>query len=189
MKTITSIDACRRLPLVCVLICTLALASCGGGAGTTATPAAAVTPPTVLDGFLGMMPALGFSWSTAQQTPVGIGMSRASGGALGDLTISLSNYFCDDPTGGGGKLASPVRTSAYTSYILDADQQKATDAKFDLAGLALQVPVATSYVLVEVYDGASNVMLYGKLVAPAALGTLNISVPVDPVVASCPLQG
>lgn len=189
MKYIINIKTFRRLPLVCVLVGALALASCGGGSGGTI--AAPTAPPTILDGFLGMMPALGFSWSTAQQVQVGIGMSRASGAALGDLTVSVSNYFCDDPTGGGGMLVHPIRTSALTSYTLDASQQKATATTFDLAALVLQVPAATSYVLVEVYDGASNVMLYGNLAAPAALGTLKISLPGSdaPVVASCAKPG
>ena len=181
-NNISKIATCRRL--ICVLAGALALASCGGGGGS-ATPPQDATPPTVLDGFLGLMPALGFSWSTSQQTSVGIELSRASGAALGDLTVSVSNYFCTDPTGGGGTLAHPVRTSALTSYTLDAGQQKVNATTFDLAALALQVPTAANYVLVEVYDGASNTMLYGKLVAPAALPTLKISVPAAAVRASC----
>jgi hypothetical protein len=189
MKTFISVTACRRLPLLCVLIATLVQAGCGGGGGGSSATSGTSTTPTVLDGFLGLMPALDFSWSTAQQAQVGIQVSRATSAALGELTVSVSNYFCDDPTGGGGILAHPVRTSALTSYTLDANEKNATAATFDLAALALQVPTAASYVLVEVYDGASNVMLYGELVAPAALPTLKISLPAVAVRASCSNPG
>ena len=122
MKSITTIAACRRLPLACVLLGTLALASCGGGGGGSAAVAA---PSNVIASFLDIMPGLNFFWSTSQQASVGITLTRASGAALGDLKMVLSTSTCDDPTGGGGQLVHPVRTSVLIAVPLTDDQQRA----------------------------------------------------------------
>jgi hypothetical protein len=207
MKYIDKMTACQRAPRACVLICTLALAlaSCGGGAGgTTATP---MTQTTILDGFFQMMPDLSFLWTTSKQVNVGITLSRASNAALGDLTVVLSNSTCDDPTG-GDQLAHPIRTSVFIAYpltVTPVNQQTAASATLGLGQLQLQIPDATSYVLVEVLDNTNpSLELYSKLVRPADLPSLNIVIalpqprdtttgePLDPAqspLASCPTPG
>jgi hypothetical protein len=179
MKFITSIAACRRLPLACVLLYTLGLASCGGGGGGATTTSE--TPPTVLDGFFRMMPDLSFLWTTSKQSSVGITMSRADGMPLGDLNVVLSNSTCDDPTGGGRQLLHPMRTVMFIAIpltIKPVNQQTATTAILDLGQLQLQLPTATSLVLVEVLDNNdSSLELYSKLVAPADLAGLQIVIP------------
>lgn len=202
MKYIDKMTACRRLPLACVLICTLGLASCGGGAGgTTAAP---TKQTTILDGFFQMMPDLSFLWTTSKQVSVGITVSRASNAALGDLTVVLSNSTCDDPTG-GGRLLHPIRTSVFIAYPLTDVEQTKTTATLGLGQLQLQIPDATSYVLVEVLDNTNpSLELYSKLVRPADLPSLNIVIalpqprdattgePLDLAqspLASCPAQG
>ena len=191
MKTLISVTSRRRLPLACILTAALALASCGGGGGgTSAAPAA---PNTIVASFVDIVPGINFSWSTAQQSSVKISVKRASGAALGDLRVVLSDYLCDDPTGGAGLLPNPVRTSAYLSYALTvpplANEQGATAATLDLS--ALQIPASRKYVLVEVFDDTARVALYGQLVKPTALGALAISLPgPDAVIAgSCANPG
>jgi hypothetical protein len=180
MKYIDNMTTCRRLPLACVLICTFALASCGGGGGgTTATPAVVMPQTTILDGFFQMMPDLSFLWTTSKQASVGITMSRAdTNAALGDLTVVLSNSTCNDPTGGGGQLVHPVRTSVFIAYPLTDAQQIAASATLGLGQLQLQIPAATSHVLVEVLDNTNpSLELYSKLVRPADLAGLKIVIP------------
>jgi hypothetical protein len=188
MKTIISIDACRRLPLACVLIGTLALASCGGGSSATVA-----APNNIIASFLDIIPGIDFPWSTSQQTAVNISLSRVSGAALGELRVTLSDYSCVDPTGGTDPLVNPIRTgNQFLSYSLikvpdGKDEQSATSATISLAELKFQVSIATKYVLAEVFDDSLGIALFGKLVRPADLATLKISLPSAdaPVVALC----
>jgi hypothetical protein len=180
MKYINKMTACRRLPLACALICTLALASCGGGGGggdATATPAT-VRSSTVLEGFFRMMPDLSFLWTTSQQREVEITLRRAdTSAALGDLSVVISKYICDDPTG-GGQLPHPVHLDNYLLYSLTVDEQITTSAILNLGQLQLQLPAATSHVLVEALDNNDpSLELYSKLVAPAELAGLQIVIP------------
>jgi hypothetical protein len=192
MKYITTIAACRRLPLACVLIGTLALASCGGGGSAApSVTAAPVATNTVIASFLDIVPGLNFLWSTVQQTQVDISLSRG-GAALGDLRVTLSDYSCVDPTGGTDPLVSPIRTAnQFLSYSLSSNEQSASSATVGLAGLKFQVPAATKYVLTEVFDDNLGIALYGRLVAPADLAALKISLPGPnaSVVASCASPG
>lgn len=192
MKFITSIAACRRLPLTCVLLGTLALASCGGGSSTVAAP------NNIIASFLDIIPGINFPWSTSQQSAVDISLSRG-GAALGELRVTLSDYSCVDPTGGTAPLGNPIRTAnQYFSYSLikeedsnGKDEQGATSVTIALAGLKFQFPAATNYVLLEVFDDSLGVALYGKLVAPAGLSGLTISLPGPdaPMIASCANPG
>jgi hypothetical protein len=175
MKYIKKMTACRRAQLACVLVSTLALASCGGGGGS----AAPVTSSNIIASFLDIIPGLNFSWSTSQQGPVGIVLSRASGGAAGDLSVVIAKYSCIDPTGGAGLLPHPVHLDNYLLYPLTADQQQQkTPVTLNLAALNVMIPAATNTVLVEVLDNNDpSLELYSKLVAPADLPTLNIVIP------------
>jgi hypothetical protein len=200
MKFITSIAACRRLPLACVFIGVLALSSCGGG-GSAAADAGngGSTSNNIFASFLDIVPRLDFSWSTSKQTAVDLSLSRLSGAVLGELRVTLSDYSCVDPTGGTAPLSNPIRTAnQYFSYSLikeedsnGKDEQGATSVTIALAGLKFQFPAATNYVLLEVFDDSLGIALYGKLVEPADLAGLAISLPGPdaPVVASCANPG
>lgn len=199
MKFITSIAACRRLSLACVFIGVLALSSCGGG-GSAAADAGngGSTSNNIFANFLDIVPRLNFSWLTSQQTAVDIRLIRLSGAVLGELRVTLSDYSCVDTTGGTDPLVNPIRTdNQFLSYSLikeepiGKDEQGATSATIGLAELQFQFPTATNYVLLEVFDDSLGIALYGKLVAPAGLAGLTISLPGPdaPVVASCANPG
>jgi hypothetical protein len=170
MKFITTTAASRRLTLATMLLGTLALASCGGG-GSSTTPAVA--------SFLDIVAKPGFLWSTAQQAKPSIDLTRSSGAALGNLTVLVSSYAC-------GGSTNPVSSGLFTSFALTPDEQAKTAATLDLSTLPLQIPAAATYVLVEAVDNNRKIALYSKLVKPAALAGLTISVPDVPALASCP---
>ena len=186
MKLIATMTALGRLPLACLLMG--ALASCGDGSRSTAAPAPAATAPPgiALNSLLAIIPALGLSSPAAQ---AGMALSRISHTKLGDLTLVLSNYLCQDPTGGGALLAHPARTGQLASYSLGKNEQGADAATVGMAGLEFKIPLAGTHVLVEVIDNHRNLALYGKLVAPAALAGLDIAVPETPLLASCANPG
>jgi hypothetical protein len=129
--------------------------------------------------------------AAAQNSPAqaGMALSRTSNAKLGDLTLVLSNYLCQDPTGSGALLAHPARTGQLASYSLAKNEQSADTATVAMEGLKFQIPLAGTLVLVEVIDHGHNIALYGKLVAPAALAGLKIAVPETPLLASCANPG
>jgi hypothetical protein len=177
MKQMASMTALRRLPLACILMG--ALASCGD----SSAPAAPAPSGTTVDSLLTIVPAQDTSSPTTAQA--GIALSRISNTKLGDLTLVLSNYLCQDPTGSGALLAHPARTGQLASYSLGKNEQSADAATVAMGGLAFQIPPTAAHVLVEVIDHGRNIALYGKLVAPAMLAGLKIALPETPLLASC----
>jgi hypothetical protein len=169
--------ALRRLPMACILMA--ALASCGD----SSAPAASAPSGTTVASLLTIVPGQGSSSPTTAQA--GIALSRISNTKLGELTLVLSNYLCQDPTGSGTLLAHPARTGQLASYSLGKKEQSADATTVAMAGLQFQIPPTGALVLVEVIDHSRNIALYGKLVAPAALAGLKIAVPETPLLASC----
>lgn len=180
MKFINTMAASGRMAMVGMLIGTLA--SCGGGSGSTATATPGATP--VLASFVELIPAAGFSWSTAQSATVAISLSRSPAARLGNLTVLVSSYACD------ASSPNPVRSGLYTSFSLLPVQQIDYAATVGSAGAKLQFPAAATRVLVEVVDNDRSITLYSTLVTPAALATtLAIQVPDTPALASCASAG
>jgi hypothetical protein len=173
MKFINTMAASGRMAMACLLIGVLA--SCGGGSGSTATPAA----KPVLASFVDLISAAGFSWSTAQPATVAISLSRSPAARLGDLTVLVSGYAC------GASSPNPVRSGLYSSFSLLPVQQIDYAATLGSTGVKLQVPAAATRVLVEVVDNNRGITLYSTLAIPAALATLAIQVPNTPALASC----
>jgi hypothetical protein len=153
--------ALRRLSFACLM--TGALASCDHDSRSAATQA-----------------------SPAQS---GLALSRTSNAKLGDLTLVLSNYLCQDPTGSDALLAHPARTGQLASYAFGKNEQSATAVTVAMTALGFQIAQTGALVLVEVIDHRSNSALYGKLVAPSALAGLKIAVPETPLLASCAAPG
>ena len=178
MKNFAISNAARHAMQAVSILGMLTLAACGGGGGSSDP----VTPPSAT-GFADIAPKAGFTWSTTQQTSARITLSRASGQALGNLTLLVSDYVCD------GSSPSPVRGSRFTSLALSPQQQAASSAKLDLHALQLQVPAAAGRVLAEVVDNQRKVALYGRLVVPASLSSVSVSVPDTPTPANCANPG
>ena len=180
MKFINTMAASGRMAMACMLIGTLA--SCGGGSSATTA-----TAKPVLASFVDLISAAGFSWSTTQSATVAISLSRSPVARLGNLTVLVSSYVCNDA--GGAWLANPVRSGLFTSFSLLPVQQIDDAATLGSAGVTLQVPAAATRVLVEVVDNNRRITLYSTLTTPAALATLTILVPETPALASCASAG
>ena len=157
----------------------LTLAACGGGGGSSADP----TPPATATALTDVAPKAGFSWTTTQQAAPRIALSRASGQALGNLSLLVSDYVCGD------KSPNPVRGSRYTVLSLTPSQQAALSVTLDLHALQLQVPASAGRVLAEVVDNQRKLALYSRLVVPASLSSVSVSVPDTPSLASCASPG
>ncbi len=181
MKQTASMIALRRLPLACILVG--ALASCGD----SSAPVAPAPSGTTVDSLLTIVPGQDSSSPTTAQA--GIALSRISNTKLGDLTLVLSNYLCQDPTGSSALLAHPARAGQLASYSLGKNEQSAAAMTVAMEGLQFQIPPTGGLVLAEVIDHGRNIALYGKLVAPAALAGLKIAVPETPLLASCTSPG
>jgi len=153
----------------------LALTACGGGGVSSTSATAAVSS------FSQIKPAQNFSWSTSTSTAPSITLTRSSAAALGPVTLLVSAYTCADPTSAGGTLTYPQRTDVYTSYPLNLTQQAQTSVTVSSQAtppLTLQIPAATTKLLVEVTQG--SLTLYSQLVTPLALGSLSIAFPDSP---------
>jgi hypothetical protein len=121
------------------------------------------------------VPAASFTWTTAQQSAVGITLSRVSHSVLGTaVKLVLSSYTCTHPA--LGSLANPMATGTYTSYPLTTTQAAQTSTTISLS--SFQIPSAVSTVLVEVTDGNST--LYSKRQTVASLTSLSLAFPDSP---------
>lgn len=185
MKLITPVASCRHVTMLCALLGTLFLPGCSGGSAGTS---AAVTPPPVLASFSDIVPAPGFTWATAKQVAPAITLSPVASPAidipglaaidLSDLSVLISNYTCQDPTGGSGPLSTPLRTSLLVSLPY---------ATLNVANLKnIQIPAATGDLLVEIVDG--NSVLHSELLTPDRLSSLKIDTldKTKTTLASCP---
>ena len=177
MNNIATSNAARHAMQAVFILAMLTLVSCGGGSATDSA-----TPPSAT-GFADIAPKAGFTWSTTQQTSARIALSRASGQALGNLTLLVSDYVCD------GSSPNPIRGSRFTSFVLSPQQQAALSLTLDLHALQLQVPAAAGRVLAEVVDNQRKLALYGRLVVPASLASMTVSVPDTPTLANCANPG
>jgi hypothetical protein len=179
MNKLVIASAARPAARAALALGILTLAACGGGGGSPGDPA----PPAAPTAFVDVVPKAGFSWATAQQAAPRIALSRASGQALGNLSLLVSDYVCD------GKSPNPVRGSRFTALALTPSQQAALSVTLDLHALQLQVPASAGRVLAEVVDNQRKVALYSRLVVPAALSSVSVSVPDTPSLASCASPG
>ncbi len=130
-----------------------------------------------------------FSSPAVPQAQAGIALARIAHTRLGGLTLVLSNYLCQDPTGSAELLPHPARTGQLASYSLGKNEQNAAAVTVAMAVLQFKIAQTGTHVLVELIDHQANIALYGKLVAPSALAALSIAMPQTPVLASCANPG
>jgi hypothetical protein len=185
MKHIAGVMALRRLSAACLLMGMLA--SCSNGADSAAPSASGAG---ILNRLLAFIRASGMSSPAGPtQAEAAIALSRISHAQLGELTLVLSNYLCQDPSGSGNMLLHPARTGQLASYSLSKSEQSADAVTVAMPARQFQIPQAGARVLVEVIDQRRNMALYGKLVALPGLAGLNIAVPETPLLAVCANPG
>lgn len=158
------------------VVCSLALAGCGGGGGAEpAAVAGAATPSTApivapeapkvaARVFTDIQAPAGFTWSTVGDVPQARVTVRRSDASAAVVRLVISNFIDVDPTGSGAPM-DPMSTDVIASAL--ARPAGASGALVDFGPLRL--PAATTHVLIEAFDMDGGGRLGWHKTTPAEL--------------------
>jgi hypothetical protein len=160
--------------LSCLALSALALAACGGGSGGS-TPSPAVTPPpaVTVSSFKAVSVSSTFGWLTMQTVPnVAVTLNRASGLALGEARVVISNFIDKDPTGSGAAIA-PMSTDVIAWALAGNTAGSTGNADFG----TINFPAGTSRVMVEAFSLADGSKLAGQVVTVSSFSAGALALP------------
>ncbi len=142
--------------LLCVAGLGLFLTACGGGGG--GSPVAAPAPTvTVVSNFSSLTPPGSFAWTSQQSaSSSGVTINKSTGGSLGNVRVTVSNFIETDPTGSGAAI--PAMSTDVLTYALGGSTVSSS-ATISFGKLTLSS--GTQQVLVEVFSTSDGSRLGG----------------------------